>query len=77
MSASPWHTVQSAAEYARKHPNTIYAALIDEELEGDQRKKPKGHWRIHQDALDRWLRGEPPAKPRGTPTNSSPRRRTA
>jgi len=35
----------------------VYAALYAGELEGHQRAKHKG-WRIHVDAVDRWMRGE-------------------
>lgn len=39
----------------------VYAALQSGELEGHQRAKRKG-WRIHVDAVDRWIKGPDAAK---------------
>jgi excisionase family DNA binding protein len=58
---SPWLTSVEVAEYARRHQETILLALRRGELEGVQHK-PLAAWRIHRDAVDRWLKGEKPAK---------------
>lgn len=55
--SSPWLTVDEAAQYARRHRNTVQAALTRGELEGNQTKRG-GRWLIHRDAVDAWTRGE-------------------
>jgi hypothetical protein len=56
-SANPVHTVKTASERARRHPKTVLAALRTGELRGYQRST-KGTWRIFEDDLDAWVRGE-------------------
>jgi excisionase family DNA binding protein len=51
-----WHTTNTAAAYADLHRQTIADALRSGELVGAQRTDG-GHWRIHVDDLDAWLRG--------------------
>ncbi|OQM82079.1 MULTISPECIES: helix-turn-helix domain-containing protein [unclassified Rhodococcus (in: high G+C Gram-positive bacteria)] len=57
---SPWMDVNEAAAYMRRHPVTVRKDLESERLLGYQRKAPNGHWRIHRDDCDRFLRGERP-----------------
>lgn len=57
MSEGPWLSPLSASEYALCSVKTILAALRDGTLRGYQRK-PGGTWRIHQDDLDAWIRGQ-------------------
>lgn len=54
---SPWYEVPEAAQYARRHPQTIKNALRDGSLRGSQTVK-NGKWLVHRDDLDAWLRGE-------------------
>lgn len=63
--ATPWHTVATAAAYARRNRATISRALNAGDLLGHRSPSAKpegrgGDWRIHQDALDAWIRGERP-----------------
>lgn len=57
LNARIWFNTRQAAEYAICSPQTIVRALQSGELQGAQRKE-KGHWRIHRDWLDAWMRGE-------------------
>jgi len=54
---SPWMTVGQTASYTGRHYKTVLAALQDEVLEGHQRAR-RGHWRVHRDAADSWVRGK-------------------
>ena len=54
---TPWLEVPEAAEYARRHTQTIKNALRDGSLRGSQTKR-NGKWLVHRDDLDAWLRGE-------------------
>lgn len=58
MTESPWLTVAEAAGRARCHRDTVLNALRSEKLRGYQAVAPKGTWRIHEDDLDAWVRGE-------------------
>ncbi|MCP2168109.1 helix-turn-helix domain-containing protein [Goodfellowiella coeruleoviolacea] len=63
---SPWFpqpAVKNAAEYAGCHPKTLLAALQSGECKGYQ-AKARGRWRVHKDDVDRWIRGEKPARRR-------------
>ena len=55
---TPWMNVQQAASYMRRHPVSVRKDLEAGNLVGYQRKAPNGHWRIHRDDCDRFLRGE-------------------
>lgn len=57
---SPWFSVAVAADYSGYSTDTVYAALRAGDLAGSQRTAPRGTWRIHRDAVDRWLSGETP-----------------
>ncbi|SDN73145.1 helix-turn-helix domain-containing protein [Allokutzneria albata] len=59
---SPWMTVAEVAAYSRHHFQTVLTALRTNELEGKQRAA-NCTWRVHRDAVDRWMSGEKP-KPR-------------
>ena len=54
---TPWLTVTEAAQYARRHAETVMKALRDGSLRGYQTKR-SGIWSIHRDDLDAWIRGE-------------------
>ncbi|OXM73069.1 MULTISPECIES: helix-turn-helix domain-containing protein [Amycolatopsis] len=54
---------KTAAEYAGCHEKTILRALRRGELVGYQRGANCA-WRIYQEDLDRWIRGEQPKKSR-------------
>jgi excisionase family DNA binding protein len=56
-SPTPWLTVNEAADRARRGRRVILDALADESLRG-YRPGEHGHWRIHIDDLDAWVRGE-------------------
>lgn len=43
---TPWMNVSEAAAYMRRHPVTVRK----------DRKASNGHWRIHRDDCDRFLR---------------------
>ena len=49
-------TPNEAALMARRHPETITAALRDGELHGSQRKK-NGRWLVQEDCLRAWSLG--------------------
>lgn len=55
---SPWLTAQEAADYARRHLNTINTALRTGKLAGE-RPHERARWLIHKDALERYIKGEP------------------
>lgn len=68
MSASPWMTVQEAAAYARRHPQTLYESLHEyartkgkRGLRGVQRVA-NGTWRVKVEDVDRWLAGDGPRR---------------
>lgn len=68
--ASPWLTVKQAAEYAGRHPQTIYTALRQyvaskqkRGLRGIQRV-PNGSWRVARPDLDAWIENQPPRRRR-------------
>lgn len=63
MDQTPPLTVTESAAYGRRHPKTILRALRRGELLGFQRG-PNCSWRIYQEDLDRWIRGEQPKKAR-------------
>ncbi len=52
-----WFTTRQAAAFTGYHQDTVRKALEAGEIAGSQRRAG-GHWRIHRDDLDRWLRGE-------------------
>lgn len=57
MTAGPWLTVLQAAARAQRSRRVVMAALADESLRG-YRPGERCHWRIHQDDVDAWVRGE-------------------
>jgi excisionase family DNA binding protein len=60
---TPWMTTRQAAAYARRHRETVLLALRRGELQGTQRNgRANCTWRVHRDDVDRWMRGEPPAR---------------
>jgi len=65
MSDSPWLLVPEVVTYARSSKTEVLAALADGSLAGKQ-LRPGGKWRVHRDAVDAWLAGEPyvPETPR-------------
>ncbi|ADG98791.1 DNA binding domain protein, excisionase family [Segniliparus rotundus DSM 44985] len=68
MSAqSPWLTVQEAADYARRHPVTVRAALSSGQLKGYRRTVPGGTWSIRRDDLEAWLTQPPVQRRRKRP----------
>lgn len=73
MSEQTWFTVPEAADYARRNKGTVWRAVQSGELVGYQRDAG-GHWTIHRDDLDRWIRGETPVQ---APAVCRPRRRKA
>lgn len=54
---TPWLTVLEAAQRARRGKRTVYRALAEGELRGNQ-STVGGAWTIHVDDLDAWVRGE-------------------
>lgn len=63
---SPWMTTRQVADYAGRHRDTVLLALRRKELKGAQREgRANATWRVHRDDVDRWMRGERPA--RGNP----------
>lgn len=63
-SRSPWMTVREAAEYLRKHPQTVIRLLHTEQLKGFQSSGRNGTWRVHRDDADAYLRNPPHTKRR-------------
>jgi excisionase family DNA binding protein len=62
-----WLTLNEAAAYARFHRTTLGDAVRAGRLRGYQ--VDGGHWRIHRDDIDAWIRGEQaPARPAPTIT---------
>lgn len=59
MAESNILSVSSASAYADCHPKTLLRALRRQELRGYQRGQ-NCKWRIYQDDLDAWVRGEKP-----------------
>ena len=55
---SPWLTAAQAAQRAGRHPVVVRAALYAGELHGHQRTE-RGHWRVHVDSVDAWIRADP------------------
>lgn len=70
--ASPWLKVAPAAIYSGRGEDLVRAALASQELRGYQRT-PGGHWSIHVDDLDAWIRCEQPA-PSPAPRVARPQR---
>lgn len=63
-SASPWFphpAVQNAATYGGVHYKTLLGALQSGACRGYQ-AGPRGRWRVRQDDVDRYLRGERPKR---------------
>jgi hypothetical protein len=67
MSASPWMTLPEACDYTRHSRQTVRRAAV--EYQRDNSKGLRGYqphtnasWRFHVTDLDRWVRGEPPAR---------------
>jgi hypothetical protein len=58
---SPWLTPAEAAEYAKRHPKNVSAALRNGVLPGTQAAR-KGRWVVHRDDLDVWVRAGAPLK---------------
>lgn len=54
-----WLNVPQAAEHAGYGPDVIYDGLRSGELRG-YRRSDRGRWRISQEDLDAWVRGEEP-----------------
>lgn len=54
---SPWLNTAEAANYSRRHLNTISKALRTGELTGNQTCRG-GTWLINREHLDAWIRGE-------------------
>jgi hypothetical protein len=68
MIKTPWLTAAEAAQYVKLDIRRVRAAAVECEqtngragLRGYQRG-PNCSWRFHIEDLDRWLRGEPPAR---------------
>lgn len=63
--ASPWMTTRQVAEYANRHRDTVLLALRLGQLKGYQNNgRACSTWRVHRDDVDRWMRGEAPARGR-------------
>jgi hypothetical protein len=54
---SSWLTAQQVASRAGRHVVRVRAALYAGELHGHQRTD-RGHWRVHVDSVDAWIRAE-------------------
>lgn len=54
---TPWLTVAQAAAYMQIGEDSVRSALATGELQGFQRRAG-GHWRLHRDACDSYLKGE-------------------
>jgi hypothetical protein len=52
-----WLTARAVRRLTGRSLTSIYAALQDGELEGNQRGQ-NCSWRVHIDAVDRWMSGE-------------------
>lgn len=65
---SPWMSTKQAAAYAGRHFKTVRLAA-SEYVSSDGKRGLKGvqrrancSWRFHRDDVDRWIRGETPAR---------------
>ncbi|WP_408641765.1 helix-turn-helix domain-containing protein [Saccharopolyspora oryzae] len=58
---SPWMTVSQVAAYASRSTKTVLRALQARQLAGSQPVR-RGHWRIHRDDVDAWIRGDRPQR---------------
>ncbi|MER7009892.1 hypothetical protein ABT324_00490 [Saccharopolyspora sp. NPDC000359] len=63
-------TVRETAAYTRRHKDTVLRALREYQrtngrggLRGAQ-PKPHACYRVRREDADRWMAGEPPARPR-------------
>lgn len=56
VDGSPWMTVKEAAEYLRRHPQTVLHLLHTQQLRGFQSSGRNGAWRIHRDDADTYMR---------------------
>lgn len=61
-----WHTVAETARYARCSTRTVHRAIHNGDLATEQRGKRGAHHRIHIDAIEAWIRGEPAQRLRPT-----------
>jgi hypothetical protein len=68
MTNSPWMTTRQVAEYSGRHRDTVllklkeYARTGRTGLKGFQQNGANATWRVHREDVDRWMRGEAPAR---------------
>jgi len=68
MIETPWLTLAEACEYTKHCTQTVRRAAVECDRSNGQRGlrgyQQRGHtpWRFRVEDLDRWLRGEPPAR---------------
>lgn len=68
MTDSPWLTVRETAAYSRRHKDTVLRALRECQRNGGRsglkglQQRANTTYRIHRDDVDRWMRGDAPAR---------------
>jgi hypothetical protein len=68
MTDSPWMSTQQVAAYAGRHFKTVRLAAAEYVSSGGRCGLKGGQrgtncsWRFHREDVDRWIRGEAPAR---------------
>lgn len=60
--ARPWGNPQEVADFYGLHVQTVWRLLRQGLMKGYQPSGARGHWRIHIDDAEDWVRGGAPTR---------------